>query len=269
MKSFFSCMTLFVVAATFFSCSKDKLHQHKEWKAFFEANGLEGCVMLHDYYGGTFDVYGLGEVQARTLPGGTFNIMNALVGLETGVVRDTSMLLPDTAASGPLAGLSMGRAFRTGNRAYFQWVARKVGHARMQYWIDSTYYGNQQIGTDLSAFWTNNTLTISPDEQMGLMEKLYQGRLAFQSRSQQLVKALLIQRTTHSDTLRYISGTGQEKSGTVSWLVGWLQHKDEPHFFVLKALAADSATQLADKSLNILYKVLQAKGLATETGRLN
>lgn len=222
--------------------------------------------MLHDYYGGTFDVYGLGALQNRVPPAETFHIMIALAGLETGVITDTNMVIADSSAGEALSGITMAEAFRSGNTAYFQWVAQKIGPGRMKYWIDSTYYGNLVMSNDMSTFWMDNTLKISPDEQVGLLEKLYQGNLAFQSRSQKLVKGLLIRSISNDDTLYYQQGTGQLKDKKIGWLIGWLMKKDEPYFFVIKTVAPERQSDLYLKDLNILYKVLEAKGLVTKTG---
>ncbi len=266
MKRIVPCYCLCLLSVLFFSCSEKKLYQHKEWKDFFSHNGVRGCLMLHDYYGGRFDVYGLGALQNRVLPAETFHIMLALAGLETGVITDTNMVISDSTAGKNLAGLTMAEAFRSGNTAYFQWVARKIRAGRMQYWLDSTYYGNRTIGSDLTTCWVDNTLRISPDEQMGLMEKLYQGRLAFQPRTQRLVKGLLIRKISRDDTLYYQQGAGTWKEKKIGWLTGWLMKKDEPHFFVIKTVAPDSISNLYLKDLNILYNVLDAKGLVSEIG---
>lgn len=267
MKKFVPVYLLCLISLSLFSCSDKKLHQHKEWEDFFESNDVKGCLMLHDYYKGTFDVYGFGAIQERISPVGTFNLVLALAGLETGVITDTNMVIRDSSAH--LSGLTMAQAFRTGNNSYFQWVAQKIGKNRMQYWIDSTYYGNLTVGNSMTTFWTDNTLRISPDEQMGLMERLYRNKLAFQPRSQNLAKKLLIRKTAHEDTLYYLQGVGTPKDKKTGWITGWIKKKDEPYFFVIKTLAPDSLTNLKARNLNILYKVLAAKGLVSETGRLN
>lgn len=265
---YFSLLLLFVML--FSSCSKDKIQQHKEWKKYFEDNNVQGCILLHDYFNGTFDVYNLGNVQKRTLPAETFLIMNALAGLETGVIIDTNMVIrPDSLPDNGLSGLTMAEAFRTSNIPYFQWVAEKVGPSRMKYWVDSTYYGNLKTGDHMKTFWLDNTIQISPDEQMGLIEKLYAGKLAFQPRSQRLVKALMTKKETHYDTLCYQTGIGKTGNQKTGWILGWLKQKDHPYFFVLKTLAADSTTDLNAKNLNILYKILNDKGLTQKLGHLN
>ncbi len=252
------------------SCSRSKIRMHKEWGAFFKEAGVDGCLMLHNYYDGSFDVYKLENVQKRTLPAETFNIVIALAGLETGVIADTnSIFSSDSLSRDSTFNMTLATAFRTSYTPYFQQIVKEIGKKRMNYWIDSTYYGNKEMGNDLKTFWLDNTLQISPDEQMGLMERLYSGKLAFQSRSQRLVRGLLIKKETHTDTLCYQTGVGKTGDQKTGWLIGWLRKKDHPYFFVLKTIAADSTSDLNAKNLNILYKVLNDRELTNEAGRLN
>jgi len=116
-----------------FSCSKKVIHQHKEWEEYFESNELEGSVLWHNYYEGTFDVFDFPEVRKQVLPAETFHIVLGLAGIETGVIRDTSMLIPDSVASPQTENVPMNVAFRANNREYFRWVAEEIGKKRMQY----------------------------------------------------------------------------------------------------------------------------------------
>jgi len=251
------------------SCSGKKLQQHEEWAGFFKNNQVDGCILWHNYYDGTFDVYHYEQVRKRVLPAETFDLVMALAGLETGAIRDTNMILPDSVSGPELSGITMAEAFRNNITPYFQKIATKIGEKRIRYWLDSTYYGNKEIGNDLTAFWMDNTLQISPDEQVGLLERLYQGRFAYQSRTQRLVKNLLIKKISHSDTLYYKQGIGEAKNRKIGWLIGWLMKKDDPYFFAIRTEASDSIANLRDKQINILYKVLRAKGMVTESGHLN
>lgn len=252
------------------SCSRSKIKLQKEWGTYFKEAGVEGCLMLHDYHEGVFDVYKLEKMQDRTLPAETFNVVIAMAGLETGVIPDTSSILPpDSTVENYSSGLSLAAAFKTSNTPYFQQVVKAIGKKRMNYWIDSTYYGNKKMGHELDSFWLNNTLQISPDEQVGLMERLYFGKLAFQPRTQRLMKSLLIKKETHNDTLCYQTGVGHAGNQKTGWIIGWFKQKDHPFFFSLKTVAADSISNLDAKDLNILYKALNNKGLIKEDGRIN
>lgn len=257
---------IFLLLIFFSSCTRRKIDQHKEWKVFFKDNEVDGSIMIHDYLDGTFDVYNLPIAQKRYLPAQTFQIMNALVGLETAVILDTNMVIKsDTLSDTVPSNMTMAQAFRTSNVPYFQWVAETVGPMKMRYWIDSTYYGNKVVSQDMKNFWLDNSLQISPDEQMGLTEQLYLGKLSFQSRTQRLVKALMIKQETHNDTLAYQTGVGHTAKTKIGWVLGWLKKKDRPYFFVLRTEAPDSIANLKDRDMNILFKALKARKLLQDS----
>jgi beta-lactamase class D len=42
----------------------------------------------------------------------------------------------------------------------------------MKQWIDSLHYGNMNIGNRIDSFWVDNSLKVSPDEQLGLVKAI-------------------------------------------------------------------------------------------------
>ena len=75
---------------------------------------------------------------------------------------------------------------------YFQEIARQIGKDTMKLWVDSIQYGNKNISGPVDSFWLNNHLKISPDEQLGLMSKLYFDQLPFQKYAQQMVRDAML-----------------------------------------------------------------------------
>jgi beta-lactamase class D len=66
----------------------------------------------------------------------------------------------------------MAQAFRLSAVPYYQEVARRIGQPTMQLWLDSIKYGNMKISR-IDTFWLDNSLLISPDEELGFVKKLY------------------------------------------------------------------------------------------------
>ncbi|MGH2645180.1 MAG: penicillin-binding transpeptidase domain-containing protein, partial [Chitinophagaceae bacterium] len=156
--------------------------------------------------------------------------------------------------------LTMAEAFRQSNESYFSVIAQRIGKIKMDFWIDSVKYGNKSILPYNSEFWMNDTLQISPDEQMGLIEGLYDGKLPFQSRSKRLVKILLLQEKNTNYSLSYKSGfltNGQSNSG---WIIGWLQKGEKPYFFVLYLTDEGQNRDLKSLGINILHQILAGEG---------
>jgi beta-lactamase class D len=111
-------------------------------------------------------------------------------------------------------------------------VARRIGKDTMQQWLDSLHYGNMKIGNYVDSFWLDNSLKISPDEQLGLVKRLYFDQLPFQKRTQQIVRDVMIQESNTLYTLCYKTGWGfDEQSNSIGWMVGWIEENKHPYFF--------------------------------------
>lgn len=246
-----------------YGCSSNNVHEKKAWKKYFGGKDLSGSFLLHNTILNTFEVYNLPGSQVREVPGATFNLMGVLTALETGVAPDTSAVLRDSLGR-PLPGidsaLTLGKAFRESNAPYFSALARQIGRFKMQYWLDSVKYGNQVIGAYVDSFWVNNTLKISPDEQMGLLQQLYYGKLPFQSRTQRLAKALMLKEKNVRYQLSYTSAffvSGEQRLG---WIAGWIEKNERAHFFVMQVASKDTSRVLAAHCLQSLHAILDEQG---------
>ena len=165
------------------------------------------------------------------------------------------MLSVDSA--GPIR---MDSAFKQTSVPYFMEVARRIGKDTMQQWLDSLQYGSKQMGTAVDSFWLNNTLTVRPDEQLGLVKKLYFGQLPFQKRSQEMVKMLMLQTANANYKMSYKTGLNYKQNGNaVVWIIGWIEENKHPYFFVLQTEGAASS-DIKNASMSLLNKILKEQG---------
>jgi beta-lactamase class D len=154
----------------------------------------------------------------------------------------------------------MDSAFKQTSTPYFMEVARRIGKDTMQHWLDSLQYGTKNMGAAIDSFWYNNKLMITPDEQMGLVKKLYFGQLPFQKRSQEMVKMLMLQTANTNYKLSYKQGVSYKQNGkAVAWIVGWIEENKHPYFFVLQTESA-AYTDIQTASMTVLNKILKSQG---------
>jgi beta-lactamase class D len=101
------------------------------------------------------------------------------------------------------------------------------------------------ISGPIDSFWLNNKLKISPDEQLGLVKKLYFDRLPFQKRSQQIVRDLMLQENNTLYKLSYITGRGWDMNNAIGWMLGWIEENRHVYFFVTMVKSDDRKIDVA------------------------
>lgn len=254
-SSFFT--IAFIAISLLQSCSPNNVTIQNEYKQYFDETATTGSFGLFDNGSGEFYIYNLAQFKDSTYaPASTFEIVNALVGIETGRIVDEKMILSVDSA-GPIR---MDSAFKQTSTPYFMEVARRIGKDTMQHWLDSLQYGTKNMGSAVDSFWYNNKLVITPDEQMGLVKKLYFGQLPFQKRSQEMVKMLMLQTANTNYKLSYKQGVSYKQNGkAVAWIVGWIEENKHPYFFVLQ-IEGPATVDLKNARLTVLNAILKEQG---------
>ncbi len=247
------------------------MKEDKSLKGFFEKENLEGTFALYDNAQGQFLIYNLARYKdSAFLPASTFKIVNALIGLQTGRIVNEKMVIKwdgvtrifpegDTAKNWN-KDLTMKEAFQYSALPYFQEVARRIGKDTMQFWLDSLGYGTKKITTVIDSFWIDNSLKVTPDEQLGLVKKLYFDQLPFNKTTQDIVKRIMVRESNANYTLAYKTGLGFKENGkSLGWMVGWIEENKHVYFFVLNAEGAANAPMMSARE-NILKGILKREG---------
>src|SRR5215217_7979575 len=83
-----------VTAVLFFSCAPNNVTIDDSLGKYFKEAGVDGCFAILDNGTGEFTVYNLPRFRdSLFLPASTFKIVNALIGLQTGVISSDSMVI--------------------------------------------------------------------------------------------------------------------------------------------------------------------------------
>jgi beta-lactamase class D len=261
-----------LVAGLMTACNTNNITQDNSLKKYFDDNKVEGCFGMFDNGQGHFTIYNMPRYRdSAYLPASTFKIFNSLVALGTGRIFSDTVVVPwdGVVRTGPGGDtmtqwnkdMNMREAFAVSNVGFYQEMARRIGRDTMQKMLDSIGYGNKKIGPQIDRFWLDNTLKISPDEQLGLVKKLYFKQLAFQNREQEIVKELMIREKTDKYILAYKTGWGKtEKGNQLGWMVGWIEENKHPYFFVLNVESPDPNIDMVTTRKKILEGILKEKG---------
>lgn len=255
-----------LVVSCFFSCSPNNVNVDESLAKYFKENNVEGCFSLFNNGNGEFTVYNLSRYKdSAYLPASTFKIVSSLIGLQTGVLTNTQMVIKWDGVGRQVSewnkDLSMSEAFRVSAVPYYQEVARRIGKDTMQLYLDSLHYGTTKITSIIDTFWLDNSLKITPDEQLGLVKNLYFKQLPFYSAYQDTVKKLMLFEDKPEYRLSYKTGWGQKENGNqIGWITGWIEENRHPYFFVLNIESTDRNADLKTIRLKILKDILSQLG---------
>jgi beta-lactamase class D len=263
MKLFAYCA---LVIACLNACSPNNVKIDNNLKYFFDENHVDGTFAMFNNGTGEFTVYNLKRYRdSAFLPASTFKIVNSLIGLQTGKITNDSMVIKWDGIERPVKewnkDLSMYEAFRVSAVPYYQEVARRIGKDTMQFWLDSISYGTKKITTRIDSFWLDNSLKITPDEELGLVKRLYFHQLPFFDTYEDIVKRDMLFEDNSNYKLSYKTGWGQnEKGNQLAWVVGWIEENKHPYFFVLNFETADVNADIPAIRMKMLKEILRQLG---------
>ncbi len=257
-------MRLFLCAAMLLllaSCKVNNIKIDNDLKSYFDKYKVTGTFALYDNADGSFTIYDSAAYKKRYCPASTFKIVNSLIGLETGKISDEKMIIKWDGQERWVKewnqDLTMEQAFKFSAVPYYQEVAKRIGRDTMQFWIDSLKYGNMNISGPIDSFWLNNTLQISPDEELGLVKRLYFDKLPFQKRTQEIVRKVMLREDNSLYKLSYKTGlTGMLDDVSTAWIVGWIEENRHPYFFVLLVQSKDKENDLINNRISLLKDIL-------------
>ncbi len=254
------------------ACSPNNIKEDKSLKKYFDENKVEGTFALMDNATGRFTVHNFSRYKDSSyLPASTFKIVNSLIGLQTGKIVNDSMIIKWDGVKRWNdewnKDLTMYEAFRVSSVSYYQEVARRIGKDTMQFWLDSLKYGAKndtslfKIKSPIDSFWLNNTLKITPDQELGLVKRLYFNQLPFFNSYQEMVKRAMLFETNPNYRLGYKTGWGfTEKDHAIGWIVGWIEENNHPYFFVLNIESPDKDFDMWTVRMKILKDILGKLG---------
>jgi beta-lactamase class D len=258
-------LVLLALCLVLISCTSDNVNVDDSLGKFFKDNNVEGCFGLLDNGTGNFTIYNLARYRDSAYqPASTFKIVNSLIGLQTGkVTNDSTIIKWDSIDRGRTEcnkDMSMYEAFRLSCPPWYQELARRIGKDTMQYWLDTLAYGNKKISR-IDTFWLDNSLKIKPDEELGLVKRLYFKQLPFHQRNQEIVKRTMLFENNTNYKLSYKTGWGKNEAGhDIGWITGWVEENEHPYFFVLNIESSEVNTDIVGVRMKILKGILEQLG---------
>ncbi len=244
------------ISYLFSSCSVNKASSDDSLQQIFEKYNSKGCFSFLNNSTGEITVYNIGSDTTRFAPGTSFHIPLSLFALQYGTVPNENSNMQSSDSAQKLQCTSLISAFQNNADSCFSLLAKKMTEPTFKKWIDSLHYGNTKTGKDFSNCWNDNSLKISPDEQLGLMKKLYFDQLPFRQSVQKTVRDMMKAEDNNLYTLSWkLSEPIKTADGTyASWVTGWIEENRHVYFFVTYA---ESSVNNKDNSASITKDILR------------
>jgi beta-lactamase class D len=219
-------------------------------------------------------VVGGADCSHRTLPASTFKVPHALIALQTKVVTPETVIRWDGVKRDYAVWNSdqtLESAIRMSAVWVFQQFATAIGRDRELESLRTFRYGSARFDREVTDFWLNGDLLISPIEEVAFLRRMFSYDLPVDRAHIDTVKADMTMPRgkfvnaagVHdfalrwpSDTIvRVKSGNGTVNGEQVSWLVGALETGGRQVVFASRARAAAGrlgTTSGADLALRVL-----------------
>ncbi|HGJ5865710.1 class D beta-lactamase [Arsenophonus nasoniae] len=230
-------------------------HVVSEIKKIFQQQHIHGVLTIYD--GKSINNYGNDTKRAtiQYVPASTFKIVNALIALKNQKVTVKEIFKWDGQPrylSSWNKDMNLQEAMKLSAVPIYQEIARRTGLAIMKKELYRLHYGNSKIGNDVTKFWLDGPLKISPAEQAQFIYKLATKQLPIDKTIQNEVAAMLLIKQTANIKIYAKSGLANINGERIGWYVGWVENANgKIKTFALNIAISDDKTMSKRESLTL------------------
>ena len=235
--------------------------------------------------GETFEMGG-DECGVRTLPASTFKIPNAIIALDSGVLKDEKVVFQWDGQKRWREDWNQDHALPTSMWHsvvwFYQRIAKEVGTERYKKYLSAFHYGNEDPSGEVHMFWLNGTLQITPREEVAFLTTMYEGKLPVSPRSVEIVKKIIELRGEAREHVREalpfvdqipenVVLSGKTGSGwpdveplgavdVVGWFVGSVEKEGRRWVFASR-IRSNEKEKIGPYAAKIAYEIMHDRGM--------
>lgn len=222
-------------------------------------HNYEGSFVLYDLENNKWHIYNMERACLRVSPNSTYKIYDALFALEEGVITHKNSDILWNGEQYPFpewnTDQSLNSAMENSVNWYFQTIDNSLGRSRLQSYIRRLGYGNEVMGDDLSTYWLESSLKISPIEQVELLTIFHNSSSGFSPEHITAVKEAICLSSTQETSLYGKTGTGRVNGNDVNgWFIGFIELNNNTYYFATNICAKNDAT--GSKAAEITMSIL-------------
>lgn len=216
-----------------------------EFGKFFEECNVVGSTTIYDYRNQKWFFTDSVDAQKETLPASTFKVINTLISLETGALKDENEIIqftemPDTVLFGyrpeTYHDMALEEAFRKSVLWFYYELADRVGRETYKKYLSRLDYGNMKLGQPGIDFWNLGKFGVSPIGQIKFLISIYEKSSTFSERSYEILEKIML----HEETVNYkiYAKTGWKRSDkeNLGWWMGYVTTENNVYFFATRLI---------------------------------
>lgn len=253
----FLCFAIIILMSSYITGQDNKL------KDFFDKYDVDGSILIYDLNNNDTISYNHQRLNQEFLPASTFKIINSLIALESGAVKDENEIIKWDGKDRGYDKWNMDQTLRSAIKYSVVWAYQKfvtrMGRDTIQHFVSLANYGNENINGKLTTFWLNGELRINSYQQLDFLKNLYFNKVPFSQRNIDIVKDILIVEETGDYIFRAKTGWTMRVEDQIGWYVGYLEQNDNTYFFVTNISIKENKDAKAREM--ITRKVLKRLGL--------
>jgi beta-lactamase class D len=218
-------------------------------KPFADCN-INGSTTIYDYKTKKWLMSDSIDAGIETLPASTFKVINILIALETGVIKDENTVVKwpgktDTLLYGYrpdiYRDMTVKEAFQLSAGWAFIELAKKIGRKKYKHYLKRCDYGNNNLTEKGADFWNFGKFAISPRNQVEFLVRVYEEKLPFSKSNLAILKKVMITETTTTFTIRSKTGWTRDDNKDTGWWVGYVEREENVYFFATRLIKPRSS----------------------------
>lgn len=217
---------------------------------FFQDCQFKGSVTIYDHSRDQWHYTDSADAFREAQPASTFKIINLLIALETGAIKDEMAVVKwsgktDTTLYGYrpdiYKDMTVKEAFEVSAGWVFIELAKKIKRKQYAHYLKASNYGNQDLSGPGYDFWNFGPMKISPANQIKFLIKVYEGKTPFSKRNTDILKRVMITEKTAAYTIRSKTGWTRIDGKDIGWWTGYVEKEGKAYFFATR-ITKDRAT---------------------------
>jgi len=209
-----------------------------EFNKILDSLKVKGAILIYNVSNKTYYSNDFSWAKTGFIPASTFKIPNSIIALETGVIKNESIVFKWNGekrwSKKWEQDLTFKEAFQVSCVPCYQEVARKIGVERMKNYLKKINYQKMIFdSTTIDNFWLEGESKISQVQQIEFLKRFYFSELPISKRTESIVKNIMKIEETNDYSLSGKTGLSVKDGQDNGWFVGYFEENKKVYFFAV------------------------------------